>query len=581
MASTTAMFTGLSGLNAHSRRLEVIGNNISNVNTTAFKGSRLMFESQFARTFALGTAPGPNSGGTNPGQVGLGVSVAGTQRNMQNGSLGLTGINTDLAIEGAGMFVVNSGGSQYFTRAGAFQLNEANELVTARGDRLQGYGVDESLNVVPGGLETIRVPVGELSIAEATARVQLAGNLNADGELATTGSLLLFNPLTAGGTPVTADTLLTAIDGVPAAPLAADDTVTVEGAMRGGKTVPTQTFAVGADSTIGDFLNFLTQMLGVVPGGGTGDVDAPESGGFEIDADGQIQLSGNLGEKNELSLNAENFRFANPDGTTKPVSPFEVTRTVDATGESVRHSFVVFDSLGTMRTVDVTMVLAQRDGTGTYWRAFTHSDDDSDAMLNLQSAGEDGVFSDDVPLLHFDNFGELVEPQSLGVSLDLEGTGAAGPLQFDLRFASGTSRVTAFSNVSGISELAAVDRDGVPFGVLESFGVGNDGVVVGGFSNGLTRELGQVVLANFANPAGLVDMGGGLFSQGPNSGEAVIAEAGSFGTGAVIGGGLELSNVDLGQEFIDMILTQTGYSASTRVITTSDQLLQQLISIVR
>jgi flagellar hook protein FlgE len=425
------------------------------------------------------------------------------------------------------------------------------------------------------------VPVGELSIAEATTRVQLAGNLNADGAVATTGSVLSFTPLTSGGAPVTADTLLTTIDGDPGSPLAADDTITIDGAMRGGKTVPAGTFTVGAESTIGDLLTFLTQMLGVVPDGGTGDPDAAESGGFVIDDDGQIQISGNLGEKNELSLNAENFRFANPDGTTKPVSPFEVTRTVDATGESVRHSFVVFDSLGTMRTVDVTMVLAQRDATGTYWRAFTHSDDDSADALNLETAGVDGAFSENVPLLHFDNFGELVEPQSLGVSVNLDGTGAAGPLQFDLRFASGTSRVTAFSNVSGISELAAVDRDGVPFGVLESFGVGGDGVVVGGFSNGLTRELGQVVLANFSNAAGLVDMGGGVFSQGPNSGEAVIAQPGSFGTGAVIGGGLEMSNVDLGREFIDMILTQTGYSASTRVITTSDQLLQQLISIVR
>lgn len=581
MASTTAMFTGLTGMNAHSRRLEVIGNNISNVNTTAFKGSRLMFESQFARTFALGTAPGANSGGTNPGQVGLGVAVSGTQRNMTSGSINLTGLNTDLAIEGSGLFVVNRGGAQYYTRAGAFERNQAGEIITPSGDRLMGYGVDANMNVIQGPLQPIRVPLGELSIAEATTRVQLAGNLNADGDVATSGSVLTFAPLEAGGNPITGATLLTAIDGVPASPIALNDTITIDGAMRDGKVLPTQTFTVEATSTVEDLLNFLTAAMGIVPEGGTGDPLAPEAGGFEINADGQIIITGNLGVNNELTLNAENFRFADENGDSKSVSPFQVTRTADATGESVRHSYVVYDSLGTMRTVEVTMVLAARDDSGTYWRAFMHSDENPTISLNLDTAGSDGVFGGNVPLLHFDSFGELVEPQALSVSVNLSGTGAANPLQFEMRFATGTSRVTAFSNISGISELAAVERDGVPFGILDSFGVSADGVVIGGFSNGLTRELGQVVLANFSNPEGLVDMGSGLFSQGPNSGEAVIAEPGSFGTGTIVGGALELSNVDLGKEFIDMIMTQTGYSAATRVITTSDQLLQQLISMVR
>jgi flagellar hook protein FlgE len=580
MASTTAMFTGLTGLNAHSRRLEVIGNNISNVNTTAFKSSRLMFQSQFARTFALGTAPGVNSGGTNPGQVGLGVAVSGTQRNMTGGSISLTGLSTDLAIEGAGMFVVQRNGGQYYTRAGAFERNQAGEIITPRGDRLMGYGVDANMNVLQGPLQPIRVPLGELSIAEATTRVQLAGNLNADGEVATAGTELTFSPLEAGGNPITGATLLTAIDGVPAAPFALNDTITIQGAMRDGKVLPTQTFTITAGSTVDDLMGFLTQALGIVPGGGTGDPLSPEPGGYEIIADGQIVITGNLGKNNELTLNAENFRIADENGNSKPVAPFQVSRTADATGESVRHSFVVYDSLGTMRTVEVTMVMSHRDDSGTYWRAFMHSDENPEASLALQTS-TNGVFGGSVPLLHFDNFGELVDPQSIGVSLNLDGSGAAAPLQFEMRFATGTSRVTAFSNISGISQLAAVERDGVPFGILDSFGISADGRVIGGFSNGLTRELGQVVLASFSNPEGLVDMGSGLFSQGPNSGEAVIAEPGTFGTGAVIGGGLELSNVDLGKEFIDMIMTQTGYSASTRVITTSDQLLQQLISMVR
>ncbi|RMD61863.1 MAG: flagellar hook-basal body complex protein, partial [Planctomycetota bacterium] len=123
MASTTSLLTGLSGLTAHARRLEVIGNNIANVNTTAYKSNRLVFAPTFSRTLNAGTAPTANSGGTNPGQIGLGVTQAGTQRNFQNGALSVTGGVNDLAIEGDGMFIVDRDGEQVYTRAGAFQLN--------------------------------------------------------------------------------------------------------------------------------------------------------------------------------------------------------------------------------------------------------------------------------------------------------------------------------------------------------------------------------------------------------------------------------------------------------------------------
>ena len=110
MASTTALFTGLSGLISNSRRLDVIGNNIANVNTTAYKSNRMTFSPTFSRNFSLGTAPSDATGGTNPGQVGLGVSVSGTQRNFNNGAIGVTGVATDLAIEGDGFFIVNQAG---------------------------------------------------------------------------------------------------------------------------------------------------------------------------------------------------------------------------------------------------------------------------------------------------------------------------------------------------------------------------------------------------------------------------------------------------------------------------------------
>lgn len=114
-------------------------------------------------------------------------------------------------------------------------------------------------------------------------------------------------------------------------------------------------------------------------------------------------------------------------------------------------------------------------------------------------------------------------------------------------------------------------------GTLEAFGVGTDGTIQGTFSNGLTRTLGQIVLATFANPSGLVDTGSNLYATGSNSGEAVIGAPATGQAGKILGGALELSNVDLGQEFTNLILASTGYSASSRVIRTVDELMQQLL----
>ena len=167
MASTTALFTGLSGLTSNSRRLDVIGNNIANVNTTAYKSNRMTFAPTFSRNFSLGTAPGEATGGSNPGQIGLGVTIGGTQRNFTNGAIGVTGVATDLAIEGDGFFIVNQAGSRYFTRSGGFIRNPENDLMTQSGAKVMGYAVDDQFNIVEGNLAELNIPVGTLTLAES------------------------------------------------------------------------------------------------------------------------------------------------------------------------------------------------------------------------------------------------------------------------------------------------------------------------------------------------------------------------------------------------------------------------------
>ncbi|MCA9311053.1 MAG: flagellar hook-basal body complex protein [Phycisphaerales bacterium] len=584
MASTVALFTGLSGLNAHARRLEVIGNNISNVNTTAFKSSRMEFSSQISRNLSLGMGPTAENGGVNPSQVGMGVRIAGTQRNTSAGPLSVTGIQTDLAIDGGGYFLVERDGQEFYTRSGAFQFNAQNELVTLTGERLQGYGIDDNFNIQEGVLTPISIPLGQMTLAEATDNVDLTGNLRADGDVATTGTVLDLDALTTGGgAPITLATALTSLE--PAGTFDIGDAITISGAERGGKVAPDATFTIeDGTETVQDFLEFLQSILGVVPDGGyeMGDVTgAPEPGSFSVDAMGVIQFIGNWGEMNDLTLQSEHISVVDSMGGAK-TSPFGISKSQEATGESVRTTFVTYDSLGTEMVVDVTMVLAATDANGTYWRTFLHSADDSNQALYLESGDRNGgMFNEAVPLLSFDSFGRLTSSSSIQVEVDRAGTGASDPVTFDLNFSSSSGELTAFSDSGGGSAIGVSYVDGAPYGVLSSFSVGPDGTIVGGFTNNRTRALGQIVLATFNNDAGLVDVANNLFQIGANSGTPLLTTPGQFGTGQVIGGALELSNVDLGAEFINMISTSTGYSASSRVISTADQLIQQLLVLGR
>ena len=584
MASTTAMFSGLSGLSSNSRQLEVIGNNIANVNTTAFKSNRLLFAPQLSRNFSLGSGPSGVSGGSNPGQIGLGVSVGATQRDFGTGGISTTGIPSDLAIEGDGFFVVEAAGDRMFTRDGAFQFNAANDLVTSTGARVLGYPVDDEFQIVEGELTNLSIPLGVQTLAEQTRNVEFSGNLNADGDLPTSAAVFGFGRLEDAATAdITPASLMTAID-VAGPVFAPGDTITLSGAERGGKVVPDATFTIGATTTVQDYLDFMVAALGVVPQGGFDATDpnqpAAEFGGASM-AGGVITLTGNIGVMNDLTIEPGNLIVNSTSGT----NPFAFSKTADATGESVRTTYTVYDSLGSPLNVDLTMALSRADSGGTYWRAFLHAADDTDLAIHLEEGDRStGAFTDFVPLLQFDTVGRLVSNAPINVELDRLDTGSVDPMNFGLQFNTDGSQVTAFAHPDGAegpSTLAATRQDGSPLGVLSSFAVGVDGVITGGFSNGLTRTVGQVAVAKFTNAEGLVDAGNNLFATGPNSGTPLITAPLEFGTGRILGGSLELSNVDLSQEFTNMILTSTGYSASSRVITTSDQLLQELLLLAR
>ena len=560
MGLTSAMYTGLSGLNANQVRIDTIGNNIANVNTTAFKGSRTLFQTQFFETLSAGTPPGPTTGGVNPLQIGHGVLAGTTQRLFGSGPLETTGLTSDLALRGDGFFVLRTGQEmQRFTRDGAFYLNPANQLVTQDGYHVQGYGVDANYNIIPSRLGDITIPLGTTTVARATERVALEGDLSAAGTVATRSSESHTQGLVAAdGSPATAATLLSDLRsagnaGVPL--FAGTARITVGNVTRGGRTLPAQTFVIGTDgTTLGDFGRWMQDRLGIVdiPG-------IPGDPGVFIE-NGNLVVRSNAGIENDIRLRSDSISSTNGG---VPL-PFQFAQTADADGSAVYTGFTVYDSLGTPVSVNATFVLEEKTNQGPLWRFFIEA---PTANGGLRSVGTGTVA--------FDNYGNVRAVEGNQLTLSRDNSGAATPMSFALDLGSIYGLSTATSGVI-LSE-----QDGYPPGTLNGYAIDKEGVIKGTFSNGLSRTLGQIAVATFANPEGLIGEQENLFTAGPNAGPVTITTAGQFGTGTIQSGALEMSNVDLGNEFIGLVGASTGFQASSRVISVSSDLLNQLLLLIR
>jgi flagellar hook protein FlgE len=570
MALSSALFTGLSGLDVNQARLNVVGNNIANANTVAFKSSRALFKPQFYVTESGGTPPNEHIGVSNPSQRGLGAQVASIEKDFSAGSIEPTGKPTDMAIDGTGFFVVK-GDKQSYTRDGSFSLNAANELVTSAGEFVQGYSADKDGNVQAGVLSNLTIPLGTTTTAQATGNVTLEGNLNANGAVANGASVLTSQLVTtAAATAPTGASLLTDLrdTGSGATLYNVGDTLTLAG-EKGGRGLPAATLDVTAATTVDDLRNFFNGGLGI-------DTTVPAIAGnptpgatLEVDAtdpnSARLVVTGNTGTENTLALTGT--AFSSTSGTA-PMTFADGTNAAgfasNPAGESVHTSFVGYDSLGTPVTVDVTATLESKTSAGNTWRFYVQSGDDTDQSLVVGNG-----------TLTFGTDGKLLDSTGTTITLDRVNTGASTPTTIDLDFSNMTS-LTASD-----SQLVMTAQDGSPLGTLNSYSIGADGTITGAFSNGKTKSLGQIAIATFDNPNGLVDNGGNKFTEGPNSGVAVVAAPLTLGAGAVRSGALEASNVDISKEFINMIISSTGFSASSRVISTSDQLITELLNSAR
>ncbi len=556
MGLTSSLYSALSGLNASQQRLDVTGNNIANVNTVAFKGSRTIFETQLSQTLSGGTPPGTVTGGTNPVQFGLGTTLGAVQKDMNAGSLETTGINTDIAIQGSGFFVLqDAGGGKVYTRDGAFTLDPNQKLVTTDGNFVLGYSADENFNIQSGNPTSLTIPVGKLSIAKATTSAIFKGNLDGGATPAvdppgTAVSSALVSQST--GLPATGATLLTDLANA-AAPgvnlFAAGNTITIN-PTKGTRILEPATLTVAAGTTVSDLMTAIQNASGL----DTTAVQVPAAG-VTIGVDGRITVAGNLGPDNNIDI------ALTSDGAVP--TPMTWT-TTEGNGSSEFTSFLIYDSLGNPVHVDVTFVMAEKSTTGTTWQFFAESADDSDLSPFLGSG-----------TITFDNNGNFAGATGTDIVVNRADTGAATPIAFNMDF----SAVQGLAN--NTSTVTMNTQDGCAAGTLNDFSIGNDGTIIGNFSNGLSRSLGQVLLANFSNPEGLISQGNNNYISGPNSGEPSIVTPGSMGVGTLIGGALELSNVDITREFINMVTATTQFSASGKVISTSNQLLNELLTMLR
>lgn len=238
-------------------------------------------------------------------------------------------------------------------------------------------------------------------------------------------------------------------------------------------------------------------------------------------------------------------------------------------GAFVQTPVKMFDQMGVRQQVAYTFV---KTADNTWQMTVTNGDDDGDPstpMPSLAMTNEDGSVFNGV--ITFDDNGAMVTPAD-PVSFDPAMASWPGPVQIDL---------SSISQFGGKGEVVPSDVDGYAMGSLQGFELANDGTVIGTYSNGLRQNLGQLAMGAFNNPSGLEKAGNSSFRVGENSGEPVIGVAGTGGRGILSSGALEMSNVDLSEEFTSLIVAQRGFQANSRVITASDELLQDLVNLKR
>ncbi len=706
MPFSGSLTSAISGLTCHQTMMDVISNNIANVDTIGFKSSQAILGQAFDQILRNATGATALSGGTNPVQVGLGVSVQAVDTSMTQGNLQTTGQNTDLALQGQGFFIVNLNGNQYYTRAGAFQFDAQGRLIDpATGAIVQGKTADAQGNLPVGSaVSDITIPFGQKSPAKASSYIQLTGNLDSsktplgtimqsqsvyaidDGQTDVEGLLAADNgganshvvtgmvpdsttltmtvdgkaytytyvttdsgtgrggfhtmqdlvnevnyslnqqfggtsPITAGinattgamafvnnGTSThtlqitsTNPVLQSAMEASSTVTLAAsggslssqqfshvagssdllanlrnstgaslgianNDAIDVNGQVDGTAITQGVLTVNAAQTTYGDLANSVSTAFGI--SNSTGTTIDTTTGALTINADG-----GTAHAISNVDISDSTTSSAKFNGVFSG-SPGDWTQIQAATDVQQNISTTVYDSLGNQ--YDVTLAFTRdvtRPNTWT-WKASV----DAPATITGGGSGT-ALFNNDGSLntFTFDDGSTTLQinPRPVGNSANL----SANLISLKLD-AGSAGNFAGLTQMSGASTTVSGQQDGYGLGVLNSESIDQNGNIIGEFSNGTTRTLGEVMLATFNNPNGLVNVGNNLYESSASTGDPIVGEAGSAIPTQVVSGSLEQSNVNLATELSNMIVAERGFQANAQVITTSSTLLDTLVNTV-
>ena len=557
MGLTSALNTSLNGLILNETSIDVLGNNIANAGTNGFKSSTAQFATQLSRTYSVGSRANLANGGTNPRQAGLGAKTSAIVKDFTQGNVTNSTSPSDLAIEGDGFFIVKGSGGQAFTRAGNFLRNSESYLVNQQGDRVQGYAVDEQFNLVTTGFSDLRIPLGELNVTQQTHEIKISGALSPTGVVGTQGASTTSQPLVDSAAPSpSAASLLTNLknsDGTALFPL---DKVVSFAPHKGGQISEPVTLTITAQTNLGDLLSFLQDGSGIQ----TGVVPLPSPApGVTLEGD-TIQVIGNQGSVNNLSILPGDLSI---EGV---VIPLTFTQNQTANGESAVTNFVIYDSLGSPIDIKLATVLESVTATTTTFRWYVDSADDSRRGLAVGTG-----------TVTFDGEGKVIGGGIGTFSVERNATAARSPMSVNLDL----SAVAGISAAATGSRISLANQDGSGPGTLVNFVIDDSGTINGVFDNGVIRTLGQVVLARFANPQGLIEAGDTKFTEGVSSGSPFYTTPGDFGAGSIRAGAVELSNTDIGRNLVDLIVASTNYRGNARVISSVQQLVDELFVLGR
>lgn len=597
-----SLFSGVAGLKTHQTRMDVIGNNIANVNTVGYKGSSMVFQDLMSQTTQK--ASGPNAlmgtGGTNARQIGLGVKGGAININITGqGSAQSTGNPFDIMIEGDNFFVVNNGTENLFTRDGSFYVDAAGNLaMTSTGYNVMGWQVDpETMDIRQERVSALRImSTANLTYpAEATSEANMAGILdkNDKDSNSSNGKVVNLQFFDALGYSYTAKFTFKKSDKVaaddktatPAQDVYSLELVGIQDAYGNEVAIPedlnpplfgeagtTQKKAgkITFDSTNYQWngttlekkdgtalVNIATLFNGTVlknkgdkvqipvTGGGTKDITVQEG----LDAVAKAYgFEGSTTEFLNMLCEATDPAAAAGAAPTQ-LSVQQMLANLAATPGGAWNTLPTggaggdtFDTVGRYFT---GVSIHFNSNNGEFYGVNGMPTSDS-GKLNFSALG--GNFSD-ITI----NFSQLSEPDNKGTS-------------------------TASATSGDLEGLGAGRRLGKMIGVS----IQQNGMIYASYDNGMTKLLGQIATASFANASGLEKHGDNMYSATLNSGQFdgigvdITAGGGKMSTGQ-----LEMSNVDLSSEFTEMITTQRGFQANSRIITVSDTMLEELTNLKR